>query len=321
MLETQGGVAPFDTEIVTEDGGLIGPWRTPRQMLGEQSYDDHSSIHDDETAKKLGFQGGTIEGPTHFSQIEPLAFGTWGQRWFESGCLSVHYRTPVYEGERVRAILGLPDADGTAAVRMDKEDGSEVLAGTASIERGSSGTELDRRLADLRPLEQPVVLEGLAIGTRTRRTSVIMGMDQHMGHLYPFTLAQKLARITEPSPWYAGEGSPFPHAVIPLEMVSVLMNYGADDSAFYTRGPAVGLFADQEIAMIDGPLFADQPYEIDREVVGLSGSKRTESLWVLTRLYRIGSSDLVATMLLNLAILKESYEHYARDHATLYAAA
>lgn len=45
---------PFDIEI-TE--ALIGPWRQPRQMLHAQVYDAHVSIHDDATARKLGFKG------------------------------------------------------------------------------------------------------------------------------------------------------------------------------------------------------------------------------------------------------------------------
>lgn len=309
---------PFEAAITQDTSRLVGPWREPKQMLGEQSYDDHSSIHDDATAKSLGFQGGTIEGPTHFSQFAPLAFATWGQRWIEAGCLSVHYRTPVYEGERVRAILEAPGADGIAIVRMEKEDGSEVLVGTAAITPLQAATELDRRLADLRGLDEPVVLANVAIGTRTARKRIAMGMDQHMGHLYPFTLAQKLLRITEPSPWYRGEASPYSRPIIPMEMVSVLMSHAADDTSFYTRGPVVGLFADQEIRLIAGPLFVDEPYEIDREVVGISGSKRTESIWVLTRLYAPGSSTVIATMLLNLAILKESFAGYAADHSALY---
>ena len=62
----------FDTKIEATDTELVGPWRSPRQMLQAQSYDSHASIHDDATAQKLGFQGGTIEGPTHFSQFVPL---------------------------------------------------------------------------------------------------------------------------------------------------------------------------------------------------------------------------------------------------------
>ena len=62
----------FTTELLERDHLLVGPWRSPKQMLHAQVYDSHASIHDDATAQKLGFQGGTIEGPTHFSQFAPL---------------------------------------------------------------------------------------------------------------------------------------------------------------------------------------------------------------------------------------------------------
>ncbi len=89
----------FDTEITETAEALTGPWRQPRQMLHAQVYDAHASIHDDATAQKLGFKGGTIEGPTHFSQFAPLGARLWGQAWFESGCLSAHYRNACFEGE------------------------------------------------------------------------------------------------------------------------------------------------------------------------------------------------------------------------------
>ena len=46
---------PFEAEIAEDRAQLIGPWRNPRQMLAEQVYDNHVSIHDDATAKRLGF--------------------------------------------------------------------------------------------------------------------------------------------------------------------------------------------------------------------------------------------------------------------------
>ena len=47
----------FDTPLV-----LAGPLRRPRQMLAEQVYFGHASIHDDTMAEKLGFRAGPIEG-------------------------------------------------------------------------------------------------------------------------------------------------------------------------------------------------------------------------------------------------------------------
>jgi len=76
---------PFDTIITESPESITGPWRRPHQMLHAQVYDSHASIHDDATAQKLGFQGGTIEGPTHFSQFAPLCARLWGNAWFETG--------------------------------------------------------------------------------------------------------------------------------------------------------------------------------------------------------------------------------------------
>ena len=57
----------------------------------------------------------------------------------------------------------------------------------------------------------------------------------------------------------------------------------------------------------------------EREVVALSGSRRTESAWVKTRVFD-GAGTVVATMLLNMATLKESYAPYEDEHRVLYGA-
>jgi hypothetical protein len=101
--------------------------------------------------------------------------------------------------------------------------------------------------------------------------------------------------------------------MIPVEMVSVLLNYSGEAAAFPVRRPVVGLFADQEIRMHAGPLFVGQPYEMDREVIALSGSRRTESLWIRTRVFQPGSDEVIATMLLNAAYMKASYPGYEEE--------
>src|SRR5882762_922823 len=140
--------APFDTEISERDNALLGPWRRPRQMLNAQVHDSHASIHDDATAQKLGFQGGTIEGPTHFSQFAPLCERLWGRSWFETGCISAHYRNPSFEGEEVQAVVAKPALGQTQCmIQMVKRDGTEVLRGTASVGDAGLSTALDQRLA------------------------------------------------------------------------------------------------------------------------------------------------------------------------------
>ena len=291
---------------------LCGPLREPKQMLADQQYSGHTSIHDDEMAEKLGFRAGPIEGPTHFSQFTPLLVEIWGQAWFERGCFSAHFQNMVVEGEQVRAFVERP-APGATRVRCwaEKADGTPVLEASASI--GDAGPSLlDERMAKLRPVEKLVILADLHVGMQgAEEERVRMDADQHMGDLYPFSLNQKLERITESSPWYSdAETTPWGRAIIPLEMVSVLAEYSSKLAAFPVKQPVIGLFADQEIRMIDGPLFVGEDYLIRREVVALSESKRTESYWVRSRIYSADGSQLKAEMLLNHATLKHSYKDY-----------
>jgi hypothetical protein len=313
---------PFDTIVESIDETLAGPWRMPRQMLAAQSYDSHASIHDDATAQKLGFKGGTIEGPTHFSQFVPLCVSLWGARWLESGCLSAHYRNACYDGDKVRAFIAKPKEFATqTTIWMQREDGTEVLKGTASVGANTQPSALEQRLTELKPLENAVILRDIEVGLRSKRIPVRMDLNQNMGALYPFSLADKLKVITEPSAWYTVDGaqsSPWKRAIIPIEMISVLCGYAKDADPFPVRGPVVGLFADQEIRLLKGPLFAGEAYELDREVVFLSGSRRTESMWVKTRVFAPGSNDVLATMLLNSASLKDSFANYAAEANSLY---
>jgi hypothetical protein len=94
-------------------------------------------------------------------------------------------------------------------------------------------------------------------------------------------------------------------------MISVLAEYSSHQAKFPVKGPAVGLFADQEIRLIDGPLFVGEDYVLRREIAALAQSKRTESYWVRTRIFDASGQKQVAEMLLNHATLKQSYAGYA----------
>ena len=300
--------AAFSTPIA-----LYGPFRAPRQMLADQEYGGHVSLHDDATARKLGFAAGPIEGPTHFSQFVPLVERLWGRDWFETGCLSIHFKSPCVEGDEVRAWVEAPMATNGDRVRvgMDKRDGTEVLTGTASIGQSPPESELERRVRTLPPAGELVILADLRVGTKGKVIEhVRMDHDVAMGALYPFTLRDKLAVITEPSPWYAeatGSGSPWGRAIVPLEMVSVLTGYTGGYAGFPVKQPSIGLIGDLEVRMLRGPLFVGEDYALEREVVAISDGRRTESYWVKTQVREEKSGDLVATTLLNHAVLRASY--------------
>jgi hypothetical protein len=105
-----------------------------------------------------------------------------------------------------------------------------------------------------------------------------------------------------------------------MEMISVLLGSTSGESGLSGRKPAVGLFAGQEIRLIAGPLFVDQDYELEREIVALSESARTESVWIRTRVYdgTVASRPLVAEMILNGAVMKASYPAYEVEAKALY---
>ena len=307
---------------------LCGPLRQPRQMLADQVYDGHKSIHDDAMAAGLGLRAGPIEGPTHFSQFDPLLCELFGTAWFETGCISAHYQTMVVEGEAVRAFVALPAGWPDPGARhthlwAEKRDGTPVLTGTASVGAGPHPpSEIAQRLARLRPPGQLVINRDLRVGQlgAGNPERVSMGFHQHMGPHYPFSLADKLAVITEPCPWYTPEGgaaSPWGRAIVPIEMISVLLGSSMDQAGFRGRGPAVGLFAGQEIRLIRGPLFVDHPYLLEREIIALSESARTESVWVRTRVLDAESGAPVAEMILNSATLKASYAAYDAEAQAL----
>jgi len=317
-------VAPiFDTELleVSEpEPRIVGPWRRPVQMLAEQSVGGHTSIHDDETAQKVGFRAGAIEGPTHFSQLVPLGYHCFGDAFLARGCISSHFRQPCVEGDEVQAWASAPAGDARLVhAGMTKRDGSAVLSATLSVGPEHPVTELDALMAGLRPPERLVILRDLAVGRRGAVVEkVSMGFEQNMGALYPFTLAAKLRAITEPCRYYTSEGaadSPWGRPLVPFEMISVLTQYTSLQARFPVRQPSVGLFVNQEIRLLDGPIFVDEVYHLEREVVRLSESRKVESMWILTSVTEAKSGRLIASVLLNSAVLKASYPEYERELA------
>lgn len=286
---------------------ITGPLRSPRNLLLDQTYGDHASIHDPATAQRLGVAGAAVEGPTHFSQYDPLAAVTWGERWFSEGCLSAHFETICLEGERTRARAAF--AGNRAQIHTTKEDGTRVLSGTATL--GDAPTALDERRARIRPLERPVIFEGWEPGrTGARPEHVRMGFDTHMGDLYPFTLDRKLETITEPSPWYTGADNPWGRPIVPMEMISVLAMSTWAESGLVKAEPTVGLFLDLQIRLLGSPVFVDAPYVLEREVLALGQTRRTETAWVRTTVNCETTGAAVAEVLLHQGVFKESYPDY-----------
>ena len=302
-------MAAFDTPIT-----LTGPWRAPVQMLHDQSNDGRPSVHDADTAASLSLTGAPIEGPTHFSQFDPLGVELWGHAWFERGCISSHFRTMVVEGEEVQASMTTVGAEASR-IEAHKADGTPVLVGTASIGPDHLQSELAARRARQGEPGDLFIIDQLEVGMQRFDDDVSsISFADGNGSSYPFSLAQKAAKITEPLAWYTPEGaasSPWGRAIVPFEMLSVLTGKGG--RGWPVRGPSLGLFLDLEVRMLDGPVFVDEPYEIHREIVGLSQSRRTESFWTESTITEQRSGKAVAIVLLHQGIFKESYAEYPQE--------
>ncbi|RBY90635.1 hypothetical protein [Blastococcus sp. TF02A-26] len=293
----------FDTELT-----ITGPWRSPAQMLVEQEVRaGERSVHDPATAGALGLAGAPIEGPTHLSQIDPLAAAVWGERWFTSGCVSAHFRTMVVEGQQVQATLTTDGRTGTVSATRD--DGAPVLTGTATVGPAGEDTEVRRRLARAGDTGRLYVLDRLEVGAvHAEPEPVRIRRSGGHGPLYPFSLDEKLARITEPHPWYTDEGaagSPWGRAIVPIEMLSVLAHQRP--SPWPVRSPSTGLFLDLEVQLVAGPVFAEHDYLLEHRLEALGESRRTESYWTSTRIVDAATGELVATTLLHAGVFKDSY--------------
>jgi hypothetical protein len=301
--------ATYPTEIT-----LTGPWRSPAQMLQEQRVGGHASVHDGATAETLGLVGAPIEAPTHFSQIDPLAAALWGRRWFESGCVSCHFRTMVVEGEQVQASL-TTTGPASGGVEAHKADGTPVLVGTASVGPSHPRSQLDARLSQQGDPGELFIVDQLRVGMRSdgQRETSVTHADRN-GPGYPFSLAEKLERITEPHPWYTPDGgadSPWGRAILPMEMISVMSAKAG--APWPVRGPALGLFLDLEIRLVEGPVFVDQTYAVEQEIAGIGQSRRTESYWTRTTLTDTHTGRVTAVVLLHSGVFKQSYADYPED--------
>lgn len=307
--DSQPGDTGFTTKLK-----IMGPFRSPAQMLADQVVDGHASVHDGDQAADLGLAGAPIEGPTHFSQFDPLAASIWGTAWFERGCISSHFRTMVVEGEQVQATL-ITTGPRTGRIEAFKTDGTAVLEGSVSIGPDHPTSALDLRRGAQGDPGNLFIIDQLEVGMAGDSDRVVsMGYTEHNGPAYPFSQADKVAKITEPHPWYTPETasqSPWGRAILPIEMISVIANKSSN--GWPVRSPVMGLFLDLEIKLVHGPVFLDQAYSLHRKVIGLSQSRKTESYWVRTTLTDTDTGKVAAEVTLHSGVFKASYPHYPAE--------
>lgn len=284
---------PFSVEEIGD--ALAGPVRRPDNF----SKTAVGSIHDDATAHKLGFRGGTVAGNTHFEQFPPLMEAVFGAGWIRTGGLSLYFINATTDGEAVQAFVGRP-RDGQGGVRgaetwMLDAAGRKVCEGTANIGGPDPQSALRRRLAEARP----------ALDLRMLRTSAI-GDQVHdiPARLDGKVATDRLKMITEPMPAYRDAATYGEVVAAPSIAIDALR--AVEAPLFHTDGPFVGMFGAIELQFLDGPVFVDHDYLADGRVVALGESPRTEVVWFESTLKDAADGRPVAQLLMMSRLLKAS---------------
>lgn len=247
---------------------ITGEWRRPVNTAAHQK----GGIHDDDTATDLGFRGGTVAGAIHMEQFPPLLLEMFGADFWQTGTLSMYFRSATVDREPVRCLTTEPERVGNIRrtnVWMEKEDGTIVASGTASCGGHDEKSELRRKLESIRPISELRILKNLEVGARCE--------DQRCFVENSFLDAQ-LGVITEPLSCYKTSNE-FSGRVLPV--TQVVRAFDPPEVALITEvePPFVGLYGAIEIEFINGPVLAETEYKGSGEIVGLSDSPQTEILW------------------------------------------
>jgi len=289
----------MSNEIELRDHVFAGPLR--RSV--NNAINVKGSIHDDATATKLGFRGGTVAGSIHLELFPPILLKAFGKRWFERGTISMYFLNATTDREAVRAFVKEPPHDATDAqvdIWIEREDGMRVAEGTASVGNPQEPSALLRRPLDRFEPGQLRILGGLKVGDR---------FDECDAFLKKEAMAERMKVITEPLEWYT-RPSPWGGSIAtPVTMVQLL--YSQSIATLREKlGRAVGLFGAIELRNIHGPVFVEHPYRVGGSILALGQSPKTEYMWFETALNEPDGGQRVAEMRMLLRFMKASSPKY-----------
>ena len=291
--------APF-TVTATGDW-LVGPARYP----GNNSQHEAGTIHDDATARTLGFRSGTVAGSIHMEQFVPLCEHVFGREWSESGAgsLSLYFLNPSIDQEPVYAMVAQHEIfDGVCRrrqVTMKTAAGVTVLEGTASIgefdQASAVRLRLQSQLSRAWPPVAPRILAQVSIGfSATHLPTRILQAD----------IDARLEIITEKCTEFSVPGMDG-HTVAPLSAAVHAMRVFEDKLAIGEQ-EFVGMFGAIDWQYLRGPVWADYPYEVSGQVLAITDSPKTEILWYECILHDPATSQDVARMLMMSRLLKST---------------
>jgi len=289
------------SEITTQDGYYIGPWRAPEN----EGRGTTGNIHADEDARRLGFRGGLVAGSIHMEQLAPLLVRAFGERWLERGSISLYFLTPTLHGEEVRALIGVPGGVPPAGANnaqveawMERRDGTRICEGTAAI-----GTPDEPSALHARQLDKHVATE-LRILAQARAGDEFPVVDTRVEEE---ALDKRLAVITEPMSWYRDASLWGGRVPTTVNQVNALM----EPAYAYLRkrqAPAIGLYGAIELRNVHGPMLAPTTYRSGGTLLHVGETPKTEYAWFDT--WADDSDRRVVEMRMMLRFMKASSPVY-----------
>jgi hypothetical protein len=278
--------------LASEAADLVGPMRIPRNSAAQS----RGSIHDDATASKLGFKGGTVAGSLHMDQFAPLAVQLYGKDWWEKGNMSFYFRQATVDQEAVRAFAH--PGEPHARLWMENETGALIAEGTASCRGHDEGAAVEN-LMKSQTIAEP---SGLKILSGVKPGDEVSGLEVTVSRA---AVDHRMETITERLPEYDGD-----KAILPPSMMVHLFRGSAQEKLYKTDGPAVGLFGAIELQSIAGPTRCETPYLVRAKVLALSESPKTENVWYRAWAADPATGEDVCSMLMYLRYMKASSKHY-----------
>ncbi len=198
---------------------IVGLLRTPHNS----ALSHKGSIHDDATASKLGFRGGTVAGSLHMDQLVPLLLELYGDDWWKHGNISSYFRQATVDREPVRAFATAGEPH--ARLWMENQAGDLIAECTASCQ----GTDADTAVERLMKSQATAAPGALRILSKVKPGDEITGLEVSVTRK---ALDARLEHITESLPAYQGS-----HAILPPSMNVALFRGSAQEALYKTGRP------------------------------------------------------------------------------------
>jgi hypothetical protein len=291
------------SDITTLDNHYAGPLRAPANAGRATS----GNIHSDHDARRLGFRGGLVAGSIHMEQLLPLLVRAFGERWLQTGSVSLYFLSPTLHGEPVRAAIGVPPegaSDAQVEVWMERENGERICEGTASIGAPQEPSALHARRLDAHPPGELRILAGARPG------DTFPVVDSAISRA---TVDERLREITEPSPWYSDPSRWGGIVLTTVNQVNLLIAPATAYQRGVGAGAAIGLYGAIELRNVHGPLLADVTYRAGGTLLHAGETPKTEYLWFDTWADLDGKR--IAEMRMMLRFMKASSPRYAEEAA------